>query len=441
MPGPLRGGHKGSHLRIALPLRGAVEGSLRGIAAPLVLLAGGWRSSAAVAALGGLLLYAIWRLHRDRSKALRDLHHCQQAQRDLLEAETRFRSVFDAATDGLLVLDDKGRVREANPAACMMLGFPEGRLAGVDVRTLIPADQIHIFDLFRRQLRRSHRVRLDARAVSRDGVPFDVEIRGSAYAVAGERRVLAILTDVTERKAAERRLAQLSRTVLRAQETERARVARDLHDELGQIITALRLELGILIKRPPDSAEETAEGIRGITELVEHAATELRRVCQGLRPPLLDDLGLGPAVEQMIARFEEHSDLLVHLDLRLPEPKPAVRPELALCTFRILQEALTNVSRHAQAHDVSVSLSLDGDTLRLSVYDDGRGFDPAVGGNRGAGITGMRERAHLAGGLLSLRSAPDEGSRVTFEAPAYPVVEPPLKPHQEPSNDPHPRRG
>jgi len=348
----------------------------------------------------------------------------ERAQEALISAEARFRGVFQATTDGLLVLDERGIVQEANPAAAEMLGFPSARLAGVDVRTLIPADQIGIYDAFRRQLRKTGQVRIDALGVREDGSTFDAEIRGSTLQMGEGRGILVIVTDVTDRKRAEQRLAKLSRTVLMAQEAERERVARDLHDELGQIITALRLELGLLQKRPPDTAEQASEAARGAAELVEKAAAELRRVCQGLRPPLLDDLGMAPAAERLAEHFEDLTGISVDFRPQLLEEDPGITPEIALCTYRILQESLTNVSRHAQATAVAVSLLREAESLHLSVYDNGQGFDPEALSGGGAGITGMTERANLVGGSLTVRSVPQEGTRVTFRAPLPRITSP-----------------
>lgn len=358
---------------------------------------------------------------RARDGAVEELRERKRAQGALRAAEAGYRSVFNAATDGILVLDDLGMVKEANPAAGDMLGLVGGALVGVDVRTLLPADQTHIYDAFRRQIRRQGRARLDAVVVREDGTTFDVEIRGTTYRHGDERRILALLTDVSDRKRAERKLAQLSHSVLKAQEAERARVARDLHDELGQIITALRLELGVLQKRYLRGDKEGAESWRGATTLLEAAAKELRRVCQGLRPPLLDDLGLGPAVEQMVERYGEHSGLEMSLDLRLVEPDPALVPEVALSAYRILQESLTNVGRHSGANRVQISLVRESAGLLLSVYDNGKGFDAEALGSEGAGITGMSERAHLVGGHLEIRSMPAQGTRVTFRAALEPM--------------------
>jgi signal transduction histidine kinase len=230
--------------------------------------------------------------------------------------------------------------------------------------------------------------------------------------------VLAVLTDVSARKQAEEKLALLSRKILIAQEEERARLSRDLHDELGQLLTAQRLELDWLQKRMKPVELEDPLGFENAVKLVEDATGELRRICRGLRPPLLDDLGIEPAVGLLVQEFEERTGIVTDLDVRLEDDLEGLTRELALCIYRILQESLTNVSRHSGARNVSITLAYSARSLLLSVYDDGSGFETEQASvARGSGITGMQERARLVGGSVEVRSAPDKGTRVVFRVP------------------------
>jgi len=165
---------------------------------------------------------------------------------------------------------------------------------------------------------------------------------------------------------------------------------------------------------------EVQSSFDGCVELVETAAGQLRHVCKGLRPPLLDDLGLEPAVQLLVDDFAERTGLTVDYHVDLDEAETRLPPEVALCAYRILQESLTNVSRHAQAKQVMVSLVRRRNTLIASLYDDGRGFDVReLGAKVGCcGIAGMRERAHLVQGKVEIRSVPGNGTRVVFEAAA-----------------------
>jgi signal transduction histidine kinase len=218
---------------------------------------------------------------------------------------------------------------------------------------------------------------------------------------------------VTERKRALERHAMLSRKVLVAQEEERARVARELHDELGQVLTAIRLEMGWFKKRLDTDAQVDMDMFHEAVKLVERAADESRRLVRGLRPPLLDDLGLEPAVRLLVDEFKDHSQVLTTMSIAFDE-RVRVPREVSLCTYRILQESLTNISRHSKATRASISLRASSGRLELEVTDDGIGFNPDR--RHGCGIEGMNERANLVNGTLSIQSNPGAGTRVSFAA-------------------------
>jgi signal transduction histidine kinase len=153
-------------------------------------------------------------------------------------------------------------------------------------------------------------------------------------------------------------------------------------------------------------------------ELVETAADELRRICKGLRPPLLDDLGLEPAAHLLAREFEDRTGLAMDFEVNLDDAPAPLSKEVSLCTYRIFQEALNNISRHSSAKSVDVTLAAKPSELLLSVYDDGQGFDTSeLAGARGCGIAGMRERASLVGGHVEIRSAPSQGTRVVLRVP------------------------
>ena len=157
---------------------------------------------------------------------------------------------------------------------------------------------------------------------------------------------------------------------------------------------------------------------KNTVSLVDQATKELRRMCKGLRPPLLDDLGIEPAVRLLVNEFEGLANVNVHLHLELEEIDVVVPKDAELCTYRILQESLTNVSRHAKATDVKIELTATPENLTLSVEDSGEGFDmTSFGELQGWGLQGMRERANLVGGTLEIDSATTQGTRVIFRVP------------------------
>ena len=328
-----------------------------------------------------------------------------------------YRAVFASVTDGLLVLGEDDLILEANPAACRIHGWDVGTLRGVHVNELISPASQHLYHVFKERDDAAGVFRSDAVHIAKDGSPIDVEVRASRIRAGEERRMLAILTDVTERNRAGQRLGMLSRKALMAQEEERARVSRDLHDELGQLLTASRFELGWLEKHVAKMPQEAAVALRRAIEAVEESADELRRICRGLRPPLLDDLGLEPAVVLLAQDHEERTGMKVDLETQMDEAV-TISKEVSLCTYRVLQESLNNISRHAGASSVDVSVVCSEAELMLSVYDDGKGFDVGdLAAVSGVGITGMRERASLVGGLIEIRSAPFQGTRVVLRVP------------------------
>lgn len=374
--------------------------------------------SIGLSVLSGMLMQRTAAYRRARDEALVEVRERRETERALRASEARYRSVFDSATEGLLVLDLQGRILEANDAACVMHGYAPGSLNRRPVRQLIAEDHQHKYDEFMAVLKRAGTVSLESVDVCHDGSRIDVEVRGTRFTHDGQPAALAILMDVTERNAALRQQLRLSRQVLVVQEEERARLSRDLHDQLGQTLTALRFELDWLSRNEGDGSVSDGGRFSQAIRLVETSAQELRRMCKGLRPPLLDDLGLVPAVRQLVEDFQQHSGLAVELEVSLDEDELPITPEIALCAYRILQEALTNVHRHARAKHVDVTVAGDAQGLKVSVYDDGRGFeltDPAT--HTRFGIAGMRERAKLVDGSIEIRSVPGEGTRVVLRVP------------------------
>jgi len=230
-----------------------------------------------------------------------------------------------------------------------------------------------------------------------------------------EQRVAARTKDL--QKSVER-LETLSRKVLMAQEEERARVSRELHDELGQILAAARYELSYLQKTQEDSLESSRLDFTNTVNMIERAAGELRRVCQGLRPPLIDTLGLEPSIETLMNEFAERTDIKIKTDIQLDEIEEKISSDIALCTYRILQESLNNIVRHSKASRVFVSVYVEAGDLHLCVRDNGKGFDlSGIDSTKGCGISGMRERAWLVNGELAIIAAPLAGARVTLRVP------------------------
>jgi two-component system sensor histidine kinase UhpB len=209
--------------------------------------------------------------------------------------------------------------------------------------------------------------------------------------------------------------AVLARRSFGAEEEERARISRELHDGLGQLLAAIRIELGSIERRLAAGSAGAGAEVQSVASTVERAADELRRICAGLRPPLLDDLGLGPALARLAKELQEQSGLAIALDLELDDGGRRLPAEVALCAYRVVQESLSNVIRHAEARGAAVAIAGGPGELVASVQDDGSGFDlDALGATAGSGIAGMRERARLVGGRVEVHSTLGRGTRVVL---------------------------
>jgi two-component system, NarL family, sensor histidine kinase UhpB len=213
--------------------------------------------------------------------------------------------------------------------------------------------------------------------------------------------------DMLDRLEDERR--ESGRRALLAQEAERQRIARELHDEVGQVLTSVVLELEHAAQH---SAEPDAAKLAGAREAVRQSLEEVRRIARELRPEMLDDLGLQSALRALCTAAAAHEELHVERSLELAE---AVSPEVELVVYRVAQESLTNVMRHAGASEVLVALAHVGGGLRLVVRDDGRGLPTDFNG--GTGIAGMQERALHVGGRLTVSRLPAGGTEVRLDIP------------------------
>jgi signal transduction histidine kinase len=233
-----------------------------------------------------------------------------------------------------------------------------------------------------------------------------------------QQSVESILVEVKERRAAEEHARRLVGQLVTAQEDERRRISRDLHDQLGQQLTALRLKLAALKEACGD--EELCAQVEAVQKLAERVDSEVDFLAWELRPTALDDLGLTAALANFVQEWSKHYQIPaeVHVEgfgsgaLRLP-------PQAETCLYRITQEALNNIAKYAQAARVAVLLERRDSQAVLVVEDDGVGFDPeeSMAGARGLGLVGMRERAALIGGSLEIESASGQGTTIYARVP------------------------
>ena len=218
----------------------------------------------------------------------------------------------------------------------------------------------------------------------------------------------------------ERRFRAISRGVLRAQEAERSRISRDLHDGVGQSLTALKMQLDLLARDAERSASPLAQRVAALREVADAALQEIRQISHAIRPQILDNLGLVPTLRWLVRTFETRTG--IRASLACEQLRHGRDPDVETLLYRITQESLTNVTKHARASRVSVDLREERGALWLRIEDDGAGFDPGAIEARqhdvGFGMQSMRDRVRLFGGRFAVRSAPGAGTIVEVAVPA-----------------------
>lgn len=387
----------------------------------------GWRRQARLISAGAagvvmLLMLAAAALRKElmRGEALTAV---------LRDSEARLNGIIDSAMDAIITADESQRIVLFNPAAEKMFRCTAQDAIGTRLDRFIPE---HFRAGHERQVERfgssdttsrAMGQQLDIAGLRADGDQFPADISISQVTAAGRKLYTAIVRDVTQRRrteeelrASHQQLRALSASLQSVREEERTRIARELHDELGQQLAGLKMDLSWITARLPDADGPVAAKAAGMKKLIETTVTSVRRIASELRPLMLDDLGLTAAAEWLAQGFSERTGIAVTLDLDGGD----VEPDEALATsaYRILQESLTNVARHAEATQVTVSLKYAGDQLFLKVQDNGKGMAAADTHRIGSfGLIGIRERTLILGGEARIASRPGAGTTVEIVLP------------------------
>ncbi len=353
---------------------------------------------------------------------VQDITERKQAEQALKESEARYRQLFEDAADGLLVLDAENNILDLNGRICQMLGYDRETLRGINAIELLHPEDLASKDhaAAYQALMRGETVLSNYRLKKRDGTYLPTELSTKWL---GGNRFLNIVRDITERvrSAAEleesrKRLRELARYLQTARENERKAIAREIHDDLGQRLTGLKIETVRLADLLPEERLDLAARAARMSLAIDETIDRVRNLSSRLRPGLLDDLGLIPALEWLGEDFDARTGIAC--ELHLPQEAPEIPPEIATDTYRICQEALTNVVRHAGASRVVIRLTIEPDGLHLMVQDDGRGISTAELQHRDAlGILGMQERALQWNGTISFDGEPGQGTTVRLHIP------------------------
>jgi PAS domain S-box-containing protein len=351
-----------------------------------------------------------------------DLKRAEEAQR---KSEAMLRGLFEFAPDTIVVVNHSGTIVQINTQVEHMFGYTPTELIGQLIEALLPERfrSGHI-DYRSAYITEPHRRPMGAGLKlfgrRKDGTEFPVDIMLSPMQSEDGGMVIAVVRDITRRAKAEESLRDyahhlkfLSSRLMEVQETERRNIARELHDEIGQVLTGLKLTLEMGARMPP---EEARNCLQEAQTLVNELMARARKLSLDLRPAMLDDLGLVPTLLWHIEHYQAQTRVQVNFRHSGLEGR-RFSAEVETAAYRIVQEALTNVARHANVSEATVRLWTEAEKLLINVEDAGTGFDAGtmLASSDTSGLAGMRERAVLLGGQLILESQPDGGTHLTAE--------------------------
>jgi PAS domain S-box-containing protein len=370
-----------------------------------------WRDRA-LAIAGGAILVCVF-LGVLATGLLRSLSRREQLARALREADARYQCMLDSVGDGVVGIDAWQRVTFFNPAAAHMFGVPREGAVGMAFSELMPA---RLRPTMEAQLERGmhepdasgrSQAQLEAEGVRANGSEFPIEGTITKAVVHGEPELMLVLRDVSQRRRAEAELREsneqlrgLSASLQEVREQERTRIAAELHDDLGQQLTGLKLELSWLARQIREGKRLEVAEMDTVREQLDGVIASMRRIALELRPLVLDDLGLGEAIACLAAEFSRRGGVEITVDLSAAPQGLVDAQRTAL--YRVAQEALTNVIRHSRAGQAWVVLATRGASVSLRVEDDGRGIPPARQALSGFGLVAMRERVLALGGQLRI---------------------------------------
>jgi len=362
----------------------------------------------------------------DISFALYSLEHAEEHRRvieSLEDSERRYRDLFNSASDALLIRDLEGNILEVNRAVSDITGYTEMELTEMNISQFLTPESVDItIERQQRQLKgevASQRYELEL--IRKDGMRTIIDVMISIIHKSGQPvAIQANIRDVTEQKRVKENMRFYIAEITKAQEEERKRIARELHDETAQDLATLLLDFDSIIESKERLPEATLHSIDKLRERAESIMEGVRRFSRELRPAILDQLGLLPALEWLAD--DMNVSYGIDANVKVNGTKRRFSPDVELVLFRIAQEAFRNVQKHSRASKMETVVEFSEGKTRMAIYDNGKGLD--VGGNLKElprtgklGLAGMEERVRLLGGKLRIQSEPGKGTSITVEAP------------------------
>lgn len=351
----------------------------------------------------------------------------QETEKQLLVVNQRLAGILSIAQDAIISIDSDQRIQLFNQGAEQIFGYSAGEVQSRPLGLLLPDRYVGVHERYVEEFGRGPEVarmmgeRGEILGKRKDGSEFPAEASISKL-VQPDGRIIytVILRDITERKqkeielqASREELRRLAAHVESVRDEESRRIAREVHDELGQSLTVLKLRLMSLTGGIPPANKDLQQKLQELVDTVSGTMDTVRHIARQLRPSLLDSLGLEAAIRSHVEEFRKGTEIDVDLDLEKLKPEPEAHVSMAL--FRIVQEALTNVARHSEATQVKIELKRIENPVpffRLEISDNGRGFTAQKSRAKSLGLVGMKERAFSLGGDVSVESQPGHGTRV-----------------------------
>lgn len=353
-----------------------------------------------------------------------DITAQKRAEQATRESEERFRLVVESAPYGMIIVAETGDIRLVNAALERQFGYNRYELLGRPIELLVPErfrsqHPHHRNHFFAEPSARTIGPGRDLYGLHKDGSEFPVELSLTPLDTPEGQQVLVSIVNITERKHAEEVIRRLPQQLMRAQEMERRTIARELHDQLGQLLTTIKLHVAMVQAHVHDRS--LLGRLTETVELLDDALQRTRELSLELRPSVLDDIGLVPAIRWYLDRNARLAGLISHFSVEGLD-NHRLAPDVESASFRVIQEAVTNVIRHAKASTVHVVIRNVQGHAEIVVADDGKGFDPDINdgtshATTSLGILGMRERVELLNGHFEVNSAPGAGTTIVARFP------------------------